>query len=88
MDKEKSGWTKKKVKDAFQRESEILKQAIYRTQNKLNAFETEYGSLDRNALYGKIDDMELLEWEGELETLERLQKNWNGYRKNGNPSTK
>ena len=67
-------WTKKKAKDITQREAEILKEAIYRTRNKLNVFETKYGSLDRNARYGKIDDMERLEWEGELETLERLQK--------------
>lgn len=26
------------------------------------------------SLYGKIDDMELIEWEGELETLQRIQK--------------
>jgi len=66
----------KKVKDAIQREAEILKQAIYRIQKKLKDFETQYGSLDRNSFYGKIDDMVLLEWEGELETLERLQKKW------------
>ncbi len=69
-------WTKKKVKDAIQREAEILKQAIYGIQKKLKDFETKYGSLDRNSLYGKVDDMELLEWEGELETMERLKKKW------------
>ena len=37
-------------------------------------FEAKYGKLNRSSLYGKVNDMELLEWEGELETLERLNK--------------
>jgi hypothetical protein len=67
-------WTKRKIKDAIQIEAEILKKAISRIQDKLKVFETKYGKLDREVLYGKVDDMELLEWEGELETLEKLQK--------------
>ena len=50
------------------------KKAVFRIQNKLKDFETRHGKLDREALYGKIDDMALLEWEGELETLEKLKK--------------
>jgi hypothetical protein len=65
-------WTKKKIADAINTETEILKKVIYRIENKLRDFETRYGTLDRNSLYGRVDDMELLEWEGELETLERL----------------
>lgn len=42
-------------------------------QEKLRAFEIQYGAFDRSTLYGKIDDMEIVEWEGELETLERLK---------------
>ncbi len=30
--------------------------------------------LDSDSLYGHVDDMELLEWEGEIETIDRLQK--------------
>ena len=66
-------WTKKKITDAIQTETEILKKVIYNIQEKLKAFETRYGTLDRSSMYGKVDDMELVEWEGELETLERLK---------------
>jgi len=38
----------------------------------LHEFENRYGKFNRNALYGRIDDMILLEWEGELETLKKL----------------
>ena len=41
-------------------------------QDKITGFEDQYGKLDREAMYGQVDDMELIEWEGELETLERL----------------
>lgn len=67
-------WTKRKITDAIHIEAEILKKAMVRTQDKLKDFETRYGKLDREVLYGKADDMELLEWEGELETLEKLKK--------------
>ena len=67
-------WTRKKIKDAIGIETEILKKAIYRVQDKLKDFETKYGKLNRDELYGKVDDMNLLEWEGELETLEKLMK--------------
>ena len=67
-------WTKRKIIDAIHIEAEILKKAVFRIQNKLRDFETKYGKLNREALYGKVDDMELLEWEGELETLEKLKK--------------
>ena len=36
-------------------------------------FEDRYGTLDRESAYGKIDDMELIAWEGEIETMERLR---------------
>ncbi len=69
----KNEWTKKKIKDVIHTETEVLKRAIESIQEKLRNFETQYGTLDRSSLYGKIDDMELVEWEGELETLERLK---------------
>jgi len=67
-------WTKRKIKDAIHIETEILKRAIDRTQGKLRDFETKYGEFNRDLLYGKVDDMELIEWEGELETREKLNK--------------
>ena len=66
-------WTKKKIKDTIHTETEILKKVIDSIQEKSRAFEIQYGAFDRSALYGKVDDMELVEWEGELETLERLK---------------
>ena len=67
-------WTKKKIKDAIYTETEVLKKVIHRMKDKLRDFENKYGKLDRESFYGKVEDMELLEWEGELETLERLNK--------------
>lgn len=66
-------WTKKKIKGAIFTEIEILKKAIQKTETKLGDFESRHGKFDRDSLYGRVDDMELVEWEGELETLERLK---------------
>lgn len=68
-------WAKRKIKDAIHIETELLRKVIQRTQNKLIEFEKKYGKLDREYLYGKVDDMELVEWEGEIETMARLKKN-------------
>ena len=46
---------------------------IDKIQNKIKGFEDKYGKLDREKLYGKIDDMELIEWEGEIESLQKVQ---------------
>jgi hypothetical protein len=43
-------------------------------QSKVTGFESRYKKLDRDSLYGQVDDMELLEWEGEIETIDRLRK--------------
>lgn len=67
-------WTKKKIKDAIYTEKELFKKAVQRSQNKLQTFEKKHGKLDRDSLYGKVDDMELIEWEGELETLEKMRE--------------
>ncbi len=40
---------------------------------KLAAFEAKFGTRDRKGLFGKVDDMTLVEWEGEQETLARLR---------------
>jgi predicted nucleic acid-binding Zn-ribbon protein len=71
----KSDWTKKKIEDAIHTETDLLRKAVRRIQSKLQDFENKYGKFDRDSLYGKVDDMELIEWEGELETLKRLQAN-------------
>ncbi len=68
-------WTKKKIEDAIHTDTDLLRKAVQRTQSKLQEFENKYGKFDRDSLYGRVDDMELIEWEGELETLKRLQDN-------------
>jgi hypothetical protein len=67
-------WTKKKIEGAIHTEVELLRKAIQKTESKVKGFETQYGKHDRISLYGKVNDMELLEWEGEIETLERLKR--------------
>jgi len=67
-----NAWTKKKIESAIHTETELLRKSLRKIQRKVHEFEDRYGKLDRAALYGKIDDMELIEWEGEIETLERL----------------
>lgn len=68
-------WTKKKIAGAIHTETDLLRKAVQITQSKLQEFENKYGKFDRDSLYGKVDDMELVEWEGELETLKRLKAN-------------
>jgi hypothetical protein len=67
-------WAKRKIKNTIDNEIVLLEKAILRTQKKIQAFEDKFGKLDRKTLYGKIDDMDLVEWEGELEVLDRLQE--------------
>ena len=67
-------WTREKIKLAIDTEIYLLKKTIDKIQEKIKTFESKYGELNRGNLYGKIDDMELIEWEGELETLQRIQK--------------
>ena len=67
-------WTKKKIEGAIHTEIELMKKAVQKTQNAVKGFEIRYGRLDKNSLYGSVDDMVVIEWEGEIETLERLKK--------------
>ena len=67
-------WTKKKIKSALETEKKILEKAIERVADKLKDFEGKYGQLEKESLHGRIDDMELLEWEGEIETVEKLRE--------------
>jgi len=70
-------WTLKKIQSLVDLEKTILKKKIDNVQNKITHFENRYGQRDREALYGQVDDMELIEWEGEIETKERLQEKLN-----------
>lgn len=67
-------WTKKKIEGAIHAEIELLMKAVNKTDGKVKDFEAKYGEFDRSSLYGRVDDMELIEWEGEMETLERLER--------------
>ncbi len=67
-------WTREKIKLAIDTEIYLFKKALAKVQEKISSFESKYGKLDRENFYGKIDDMELIEWEGEIETLQRILK--------------
>jgi hypothetical protein len=66
-------WTKRKIKSTLGIEIELLTKAVNRCQMKLDQMEQKYGKFNREALYTNIDDMELVEWEGEIETLHKLK---------------
>ena len=67
-------WTLKKIQSLVNRETEILKKQIMSIKDKISAFKDRYKTDDRETLYGKVDDMELIEWEGEIETINLPQK--------------
>lgn len=67
-------WTREKIKFAIDTEVHVLRKTLEKIRNKLSAFERKYGKLDRDKLYGKVDDMELVEWEGEIESLKRVER--------------
>ena len=66
--------TVKKIQSLLSLETGFLKKQIRNTHNKIGDFEHRHGTPYRNSLYGHVDDMELVEWEGEIETLKRLEK--------------
>jgi len=65
-------WTRDKIKFAIDTEVHVLRKTAERVQKKILNFERQFGPLDREKLYGLVEDMELVEWEGEVETLKRL----------------
>lgn len=67
-------WIREKIEALLHSEADLMKRATRNIHRKLQGFESKYGKFDRDSFYGRVDDMELLEWEGEIETLERLQK--------------
>ena len=66
-------WTREKIKFAINTEAQLLRKTADKIRAKIRAFESRYGNLDRENLYGKVNDMELLEWEGEIETLQKVK---------------
>jgi hypothetical protein len=67
-------WMREKIKFAIDVEIHLLKKAADKIKDKLTRFEKLYGPLDRDKIYGKVDDMILVEWEGEIESLRRVQR--------------
>jgi len=66
-------WAREKIKFAIDTEIYLLRKTVEKITRKIKAFEAKYGSLDRKNLYGTVDDMILVEWEGEAESLRRVQ---------------
>ncbi|MBD3290738.1 hypothetical protein GF337_18170 [candidate division KSB1 bacterium] len=67
-------WTRKKIESTLKIETDLLRKAVKKCKEKLNQFEKKYGDLNRDEFYGDIDDMELIEWEGKMDTLSKLQE--------------
>lgn len=67
-------WTLRKIQSLVGMETVVLKKQIESAQNRILFFEERHGTFGREGLHGHVDDMELVEWEGEMATLERLQK--------------
>lgn len=67
-------WTLKKIQSLVGIETILLKKQIETVQSKIHFFEERHGKFIGDGLHGQVDDMELVEWEGEMATLERLQK--------------
>jgi hypothetical protein len=66
-------WTLRKIRSLVDREAVVLEKQIGKIEGKIAAYEEQYGKLD-DALYVRVDDMELLEWDGEVETMRRLRE--------------
>jgi hypothetical protein len=62
------------IQHAIDREERLLTLAINQVEEKLAAFEARFGTRDRQSLFGTVDDMDLIEWEGEEDTLARLRQ--------------
>ena len=70
----KNVWTKQRIRTLVQLEVTLLRRVLGRTQQKIQAFERQYGVQNLETLYGRVDDMALVEWEGEIETMHRLRQ--------------
>jgi hypothetical protein len=67
-------WTLRKIQSLVGMESILLKKQIEAVERKIHFFEERHGKFIEEGMHGQVDDMELIEWEGEIETLERLRK--------------
>ena len=67
-------WAQQKIRALVQSEVVLLRRALSRTQQKIQALERQYGTRNRDELYGRVDDLALMEWEGEIETVSRLRQ--------------
>lgn len=67
-------WTLRKIQSLVGMEAILLKKQIEAIESKIHFFEKRYGKFIGEGMHGQVDDMELVEWEGEMATLERLQK--------------
>ncbi len=61
------------LQEAIEREKQVLRLSIDQVEANVAAFERKFGTPERTSLFGKVDDMQLIEWEGEEETLARLR---------------
>jgi hypothetical protein len=61
------------LQEAIEREKEVLRLSISQVEANVATFERKFETCDRTSLFGKVDDMQLIEWEGEEETLARLR---------------
>lgn len=61
------------LQESIEREKQALCLSIGQVEANVAAFERKFGTHDRTSLFGKVDDMQLIEWEGEEETLARLR---------------
>lgn len=66
-------WTLRKIQSLVGMEAVLLKKQIEAVQARVCFFEERHGKFSEQGLHGQVDDMELVEWEGEMATLERLQ---------------
>jgi hypothetical protein len=66
-------WTLRKIQSLVGMEAVLLNKQIESVQSKIHFFEERHGKFGREGMHGQVDDMELVEWEGEIATLERLQ---------------
>jgi hypothetical protein len=66
-------WTLRKIQSLVGMEAVLLNKQIESVQSKIHFFEERHGKFSEEGMHGQVDDMELVEWEGEIATLERLK---------------
>ena len=69
----KDSFSQDVLQHAINREMRVLHWSVTQVKTKLASWEGKYHVDDPKSLFGKVDDMELIEWIGEQETLSRLR---------------